>query len=288
MKYCLFLLICFASCDTSYNIKYPTGGRSYLKNVTANDTNFYFLPFKNTETRKDSFYDALQDRFYKLFDEPNLSLKPAAKDIFRFVYTGWKKMPLIILLNDEKIIVKKGVHMGYDGIEYNKEKLKPLEKRQLYMLNMFFPFDTAVIHPLRMKYIDSMIGLYPQLRNTKYFRYLMDKAAINPSELHSTYTTDTIKPTKKEFYKLIKDINASDYWALSFRIKCNYYPDTDGDAFSLEANTKEKYNIVLLNGCYNDHPNFTKACQRLIELAGVGKEYKLISDERTQIVEPDK
>lgn len=288
MKYCLLLLICFGSCDASYKIKYPSGGRSYLKNVAANDTDFYFLPFKNTETRKDSFYDALQERFYNLFNEPNLSLKPAAKDIFRFVYIGWKKMPLIILLTDEKIIVKKGVQMGYDGIEYDEERLQPLEKRQLYMLQRFFPFDTAGIHPLRMKYIDSMIGLYPQLRDTKYFLSLMDKAAIPPSQLRSTYTTDTIKPTKKEFYKLIKDINASDYWALSFRVKCNYYPDTDGDAFSLEANTKEKYNIVLLNGCYNDHLNFTKACQKLIQLAGVGKEYGLTSDEKTQIVEPDK
>ena len=71
---------------------------------------------------------------------------------------------------------------------------------------------------------------------------------------------------------------------MPYRIDCKE-PPTDGDAFTLEANIKKKYKIVSVGGCPGDTSNFTKACQRLVDLAKLSKEIILVRRDNNVIVD---
>src|SRR5689334_3824860 len=66
------LVITNTGCKNSIN--YPEGGYDYPKKVE--DSNYYYYPFQNVFSRRDSFWNGLMYVSYKAFDEPNLSLRP--------------------------------------------------------------------------------------------------------------------------------------------------------------------------------------------------------------------
>jgi hypothetical protein len=47
---------------------------------------------------------------------------------------------------------------------------------------------------------------------------------------------------------------------------------TDGNGFTLEANTSRKYKIVSSQDCRTDDDKLRKACKKLIEFAHMNKE----------------
>src|SRR5256885_14330253 len=94
-------------CDSA--IKYPDGGYDYPQEINPKDTSFYFYPIKDLQTARDSFRTAYYSPiFFHSFNEPNLCLKPQKNIVFRLSYEEWQQQPVVILLTDNTIIVKKG------------------------------------------------------------------------------------------------------------------------------------------------------------------------------------
>lgn len=85
----------FISCNSDEEIVYPQGGYSYLKKVAASDTNFYFLPIRNSISRRDSINILIEKMIYTSFNEPNLSIAPPAEDVFRFYYTSLRSVQAV-------------------------------------------------------------------------------------------------------------------------------------------------------------------------------------------------
>jgi hypothetical protein len=102
---------------------------------------------------------------------------------------------------------------------------------------------------------------------------LYEKTIVRSTEKF-TYSVTKVSLTKQQYYSLIQQINSSGFWTMPYRIECPD-PGMDGYVFTLEANTKEKYKIVSVEGCSDDTTKFTKACQKLIDLAKMDKEIQL-------------
>ena len=259
----------FFSCQTQN--KYPEGGFDYPKNVSNNDTNFYYYPLKNIEPKRDAFQDTYTYLFYQTFDEPNLSIKPQQKEVFRLTYGGALGESVIITFTEDGIIVKKGSPRNI--YSEDTSQLTGIEKFHLNILNRRFPIDTSGKNPFVKHYLDSLTKLYPQLLQPTYYHKLYDKTIVRNGEKF-TYPVTKISLTKQQYDSLIQQINSSGFWAMPYRIECRD-PAMDGYSFTLEANTKEKYKIVTVGGCSDDTTKFTKACQKLIDLAKMDKEIQL-------------
>ncbi|HLX53955.1 MAG TPA: hypothetical protein VKR58_08435 [Aquella sp.] len=271
MKYLVIIIsLLFFSCHSQ--TKYPEGGFDYPKNVSNNDTNFYYYPLKDIESKKDAFQDSYAFLFYQSFDEPNLSIKPQPKDIFRLTYGGTFRESVIITFTEDGIIVKK----GSPSIIYYEDTshLTEIEKFHLALLKRRFPIDTSGRKPIVKHYLDSLTKLYPQLLDPNYYHNLYNKTITRNGEKF-TYLITKINLTKQQYELLVQQINSSGFWSMPYKIDCQD-PPMDGDSFTLEANTKKKYKIVTVGGCPDDTTKLTKACQKLIEFAKMDKEIHLI------------
>jgi hypothetical protein len=172
MRYLLIILtLLFISCQTQS--KYPEGGFDYPSVVSVSDTNFYYYPLKNIESKRDAFQDAYAYLFYQPFDEPNLSIKPLAKETFRLTYSRALGNSVIIVLTEDQIIVKKG---SPSNIYYeDTSHLTNIENFHLTLLKRRYPIDTIGKPPFAKHYLDSLIKLYPQLLDPAYYHKLYDK-----------------------------------------------------------------------------------------------------------------
>jgi hypothetical protein len=77
-----------------------------------------------------------------------------------------------------------------------------------------------------------------------------------------------------EFERLVSMINKSGYWQLRFEVPPQESV-TDGCGYSLEANTSTQYNFVGTGGACNDTGDFAKACQTLVDFAGLERRIDL-------------
>ncbi|HEV3249853.1 MAG TPA: hypothetical protein VGZ71_02820 [Puia sp.] len=279
-KYFLFaLIIFFAGCETK--IKYPDGGFDYPKNVAVRDTNFYYYPLKNIESKREVFQDTYAYLFYRPFDEPNLSIKPQPNETFRLTYSTAFGNSVIITLTKGLIIVKKGNPRSI----YNTDTshLSETEKFHLRLLNHRFPIDSTNKRPILKHYLDSLVKLYPKLLDPAYYHKLYDKTIVRNTNKF-IYPVTKISLTRQQFDSLILEINSSGFWEMPYKIECKE-PPFDGDGFTFEANTKKKYKIVGVGGCPDDTSKFTKACQTLIDIAKMNKEINLVWSSKTRTVD---
>lgn len=269
-----FSLFSVLSCKThKVNIDYPKGGYDFPVSVDTSFSNYYYYPIKDLESRRDSFWDGVMYKFYHAFNEPNLSLKPAEKPVFRFEYSGWRQKPVIILLTEGYIIVKEG--KTEDVYIETSSKFSDIEKWQYGLVtHLYLPIDSDHFSPRRKRFIDSAINLYPQLLDTKYYRYLFEKATDTAYQF--TYSTVIKAISNSEYEYLVNKINSSGYWNLPPVVKCKE-AIADGGGFILEANTVKKYNVVKVQQvCPNDSSKFILACQELIKYARMDKQINLI------------
>lgn len=87
--------------------------------------------------------------------------------------------------------------------------------------------------------------------------------------------TSYSKPwTKENFEFFISEINNSGFWQLPYIVPCSE-PLADGFGYSLEVNTKNKYQVVAVSGCPSDSTKLKKVCQRLINFAGLANDIDL-------------
>jgi len=257
------------SCNDD-EIVYPKGGYPYPKYVDAKDTTFYCYPLKNIKSTKDSFETANFYPFLQEFDEYNLSLGPGDKPTFRLIYFDMSTVA-IITLKPEQIIVKKLIK-GSPGW-HDTLKLSQQERFHFDILERFFPLNDTSYKTWKKAYLDSLSSAYPELLDPNYYQSLLDKSISAKKKFQ--YSLKIIPITKKSFTSLVKQINESGYWKLPFDNWCEDVP-TDASSFILESNTLQKYNIVQSVSCPDDTTNYIKACQELINYAGMEKEIELI------------
>ena len=105
----ILLLVCVSACNTktAEPFKYPPGGYSYLQKVDSSDKDYYFLPLRKLLPLEDSMVYDRAKYFFKSFDEPNLSVKPAAEEIFRLSIEGFINRSTIIIVTQSGLIVKQ-------------------------------------------------------------------------------------------------------------------------------------------------------------------------------------
>lgn len=210
---------------------------------------------------------------FKDFNEQNISLKPAAQDIFRLRVEGFKQTPSIIIITRQKVVVKKGTEYLYQDEDTNR--LTPVERLHFKILQYRYPLQNILKNKTRHPYFDSLITLYPQLLQASYLKYLCLKVLV-PREHPYSYTTATKKISYSTFYSLITQLNAIGYWKMPDKLPCSS-DYSDGDWYSLEANTAKKYNYVSATSC-NEHDAFAKVCQQIIKLAGLDDKIQLYDD----------
>ena len=252
-------------CETNNQIVYPEGGYNYPKNVTANDTNFYFYALKNIEPKKDSFQDAHGYLFYRPFNEPNLSIRPLPKETFRLTYSEALGGATVITFNDSIMTVKEGdPQVLYDD---DTTRFTEIEKYHFRLLRRRFPIDTTGKESWLKKYLDSITKIYPQLLDPNYYAMLYQKS-FKRNEIKFDYKMKTIRLSKAKFNSLVQQINSSGFWNYSYSLDCEDYAN-DGSSIILEANTKNKYQIVCLSQCYFRYKTFSIACQNIVDEANL-------------------
>jgi hypothetical protein len=262
MKFVAFIsLILIFSCKQI--ITYPVGGYDYPKSISGNDTNFYDYPIRNFLSKKDSFQHSFSYLFFQPFDEPNLSLRPLAIETFRLTYSTAFGESVIISLQNGEMIIKEGTPA--ELYETDTSALTQIENYLLRLLNRRYPIDTAGKQPAQKKYLDSMVKLYPQLLDPSYYYNLYKKSYIQKTEKFD-YTVRKVKLKENQFNSLIEEINSSGFWKLPYKIECSDYP-ADGDGFTIEANTQNKYQTVSINSCSSTEIKFKNICQKIFGLA---------------------
>lgn len=279
MRYFFLFAVAFLTnaCKTKQSVKLlmPEGGYSYIKLQEDEDSSFYKYPLKDSLSTFDSirvaYYEAY---FYRSFNEPNISLAPKKESSFRLVYSDGALSsikPIIITLTETSIIIKKG-QKGNPGAYPDTSKLSSLEKKHFALLEDYIYFKGKTTNIRKTKYLDSIASLNPQLYNITYYIKLLEKCTVLSKEPF-TYLTVTKSISSKTYRHLVELINTSGYWTISKKDEC-WGVVADGASFSLEANFPSKYNIVEKSIC-NDSSLFKKACQELVNEAGLGSEIKL-------------
>jgi hypothetical protein len=209
-------------------------------------------------------------RILTAFNEPNISVRPSEKPIFRLIYEDITRC-FIVTLNTDKIIVKYGNLVNY--MKYDDSVLTNLENLHFGILNLNFPIiknNKKNKSAERQHRLDSLIKIYPILLDAKYYRFLLDKYYVLNKKPFA-YVENKIPISRFQYSKLVNLINASGYWKLPIYNHCSN-PPTDGFGFTLEANTRTKYNFVESGECLDGSTYFTKACQELIKYAKVDKQ----------------
>lgn len=253
------LVILMYSCTGE--IKYPVGGCDYPKNVSGRDTNIYYYPLKDSFPRGKKFDVYAESFFFRVFDEPNLSIKPQDKETFRLTWSSVFGHTVIININEEAVTLKKAnVENAY---ERDTTSLSKTDSLLTYLLRKYYPIDSD--NPLYMdekKFLDSLIKLYPQLVDHSYYAKFFEKAPIRNKNFH--YQLTKIVITRKQFAELVQKINAGGFWEMPIQPGCGN-GGTDGAGFTLEANTKKKYQIVFSGDC--TPTSFQKICSQILDLA---------------------
>lgn len=272
----VWIVLFFTTCQPQPGTQYPPGGYEYPATVSGRDTNFYFYPIRDKFSRKDSFNASLEYIFYHMFDEPNLSLKPMPEETFRLYYSNAFHYCIFITLTKNQVTVKKG-YPGSEETPYDSlvARLPPIEALHLKILERRYPLDAFTGQPAIKRYLDSMTHLYPELLDVRYYYKLTEKV-IAPKDTSFHYEINRVPITGQQYDSIAQAINRSGYWSMPYSINKCKGAVMDGDAFRLEANTKNKYNMTLVSGCPGDTSAFTKACQEIIKLAKLDKEIKLV------------
>ena len=267
-----FLIGCTHT-EKKIDISYPKGGYDYPNPTEVTDTSFLVYPVKNLLTPRDSFRQAYYGYYWaKAFNEQNLSIKYQGSDVFRFELRSVFGKDIIITLTQNLIVVKEIVKGDCYPVE-DLNNLTPLESDHLYFLNNKFPLNREITSERSQHRIDSLVKLYPELLDPKYYKYLLDKS-INRETEKFEYKEKKIAIKSKKFIELVESINSSGFWKLPPQLECDI-DVLDGYAFTLEANTKNKYNFVSSGNCTTTQDKFKKACQEIINCAKLDKKIRL-------------
>jgi hypothetical protein len=269
----VFILACQSG------LKYPDGGYQYVKEYKPEDTNFYFLPLRDSFSKMDSFLAANEANLYQHFDEPNLSLQYVGEDVLRLYYSPPFGGGVFITLVDHDLIVKK----QYPGSLMHQERILDDTENEHYNLLYQYYFQTSMGRsPIKAKMrIDSLVTIYPDLLDPTYFLSLLKKSDYVGDLNKPKYSVNKISLTAKKYREIMFKLNASGFWHMSFKRPCDE-SIMDGCSLRIEANTPKKYQAVTYSDCHSSikQSEFAKVCQEIINLAGLGKDISMYSDSK--------
>jgi hypothetical protein len=237
----LFLFIAvnlFIGCNEP--IVYPSGGYDYPKEVKGDDTNFYYLPIKNIESKRDAFRHSFFHLAYNAFKEQNLSLKPLDRDKIRLTFDDFTGVYIITL--EEGLLIAKKTSTQNKGQFYiadsTKSMLSEIEKMHLKFLDDWYSLDTVDISPYRKLNIDSAIKRFPELLNLDYYIGLRNRIIL-PSPTPFLYDSVKRYLSNEEFYSIFTEINESGYWSLPFEFETSPDAGTVMAVFTLKPTLKQ-------------------------------------------------
>ena len=255
-----FVALCY-SCSSIPD--FPEGGYKYPAS-----------PFKGT---KDSFNSSLYSHYWSLaFNELELNVAPLKQVTIRLIYETAFGESVTLIMTQKEIVIKQAIQ-GSPYPNYEIDKLDSLERFHLQILRSNFPIEEIKPDNPTKKRMDSLAGIYPKLLDPNYYKYLLDKST-NFDSIPFKYKTTKVPITNSKFHTLLEEINASGYWKLPPRVKCDSDGYLDGFGFMLEANTPQKYNFVSLSNCPEKALEFSKACQAIIDAANLSKRIRVIPE----------
>ena len=270
------LLVIFYACnlfDKSPNVQFPDGGYDFAQIINNRDSTFPFYPLKGKIHPSDSFnYAFLGSIFLKEFNEPNISLRSSPVPVFRFVYECWTQPAVIITFTKNEITIKEGLQVNY--LQTSDSALSETEEMLLDIFRRRFPIvknDTTVLNQNARRQLDSFINLYPLLLNPSYYNTLMQKKYISLKKPFK-YSITKIAIAEKKYFELTDLINKLGYWKMPFETPCNDLL-SDGFGFYLEANFRNKYNIVRSGSCGDGANAFDSICNAIIVAAHCNRKY---------------
>jgi hypothetical protein len=262
----IFLFVIFGCKNEP--ITYPDGGHAFINTDTIKDKSFPYFPIRDSILSIDSIYAVIYEaNFMKLFDEPNISLKPSEKEIFRLSISGMGIPHYYFTITDGKIIAKKGLqNKMFDGsinkVSENEQNLYHL----LYMYVLMNDKDQEGQRKPRYNLVEKkQIDSCKKIGIPICYKYLFEKFAL-PLSKQFKYETRIITLPRHTYKSLIDKINNSGYWKLPLELDCNDRPN-DGVGFSLEANNGKKYNLVSSGNCMDPSSDFKRTCQQIISYA---------------------
>ena len=146
----LFYCIIFFGCN-SIDINYPEGGYEYPKSLNNIDTENYHFPISSIVGTKDSFNFSYHGHYWgKGYNEPNLSLQPLGKTIFRLSYETAVGEGAVFTLTEDELVVKQS---GGQNLfpHYDSTKLNTLEKYHYGIFYRNFPLQSPNYSDQRKK-----------------------------------------------------------------------------------------------------------------------------------------
>ncbi len=236
------------------------------------DTDIYIYQLKDTFSRRDSFlYVNYGSQYLKKFDEANLSLRPMAQETFRFSYCPFGRKPINITFDKNAIIVKLWTSGSLDPI-YNEARLDSSELIKFKFLEHYFFRSKESFSKKKLKYYDSMLVRYPELKSNKYYKQLINKCTDYDS-LKFRYKTQRIPISDIQFALLLDSLRRSQFDKLPWSM--DYGSVSDGGGYTFEANTATRFKYFVCYGFPIDSLPMTRFCRYLLKVAGVEKETRL-------------
>ncbi|RYG52622.1 MAG: hypothetical protein EOO01_06260 [Chitinophagaceae bacterium] len=250
-----------------------SGGYSYSSRIEAKDSNHFAYPLRNKlEGHAGFFYTYIGTYWRNGYDEPNISLRPLPRPIFRLIFEASYQRNMVIAFGEGEMIVKRQLK-GSISPDFDSTKLTSEERVHFLALSRYANFGYFAKEHYRKTLVDSLARVNPKWLEPAYLDSLIRKV-ITPSPEKLTYSTTRIPLSTSQYSELICAIDASNYWTLPFEQPC-LMEVSAGHIYTLEANTQCRYNIVQRSSCGHEDKAFTVACQRIIDFAGLGKEIVL-------------
>lgn len=250
-----------------------TGGHKFLTEITA-DSTFPYHPLKGKMPRRDSFNNAFYAAaFIDAFEEPNISLRPTANPVFRFIYQCTSNPAYVITISKNEIIIKEGQQLHYLSTKDTLMGAKDDSLLDIFKKRFPIKQGDTTLNTAERNNLDSLVNIYPELLRASYYDSLI-RRAYSPLASPFKYKASKKAITEKEFYALFKLINQHGYWKMPYNIRCDN-PPTDGCVFSLEGNSATQYNFVKSGTCGGAPLAFDSICHAITKAAGLTGKIKV-------------
>lgn len=251
------------------------GGYAYPIHPVGTDTQHFGYPVVHLMNSGDSLYYCFYRQYLvKAFDESNLSLRPMSAPVYQLTYETAFGQACLFKLTSDGITVKRKLS-GDPFPIYDSAKLTPEERFHLMILHEprlsgMIPFYNG---SYRRKAIDSIVKIKPEAGTSVYVSNLIRKAFV-PANTRFTFETSHVSITRGQYNSILLSLANIGYWKMKPFDECAV-EYLDGVSYLLEANTPCSYNFVIRSGCGKEDEDFTRICQKIIDLAGLGQEIKL-------------